>query len=211
MNKNVSETTPIRNAANKSKLFLSLVLILSLLVSLASCSETRYTKVEQETHHVEIEIKDFGTIALELDATSAPSTVKNFIDLAKAGFYDGTKFHRIIKDFMVQGGAPTPEWVAAHGEPANIVGEFLANGRTNNIKHTRGTISMARATSNNSGSSQFFICQVDYPSLDGQYAAFGHVTSGIEVVDKMAEVPYTGDGAVAEEDQPVITTVRVID
>ncbi len=207
MNQNESKST----VTSKARMILSLTLILSMLFALASCSEKRYSKNEQETHHVEIEIKDYGTIAVELDATSAPLTVKNFIELAKAGFYDGTKFHRIIKDFMVQGGAPTDEWVASHGQPSNIVGEFLVNGRTNNIKHTRGTISMARADAYNSGSSQFFICQVDYPSLDGQYAAFGHVTSGIEVVDKMAEVPQGNNGAVDEENQPVITTIRVID
>ena len=207
MNQNESKCT----LTSKARTVLSLTLILAMLFALASCSEKRYSKAEQETHHVEIEIKDYGTIAVELDATSAPLTVKNFIELAKAGFYDGTKFHRIIKDFMVQGGAPTDEWIAAHGQPANIVGEFLVNGRTNNIKHTRGTISMARADAYNSASSQFFICQVDYPSLNGQYAAFGHVTSGIEVVDKMAEVPQGNNGAVEEKDQPVITTIRVID
>ena len=111
---------------------------------------------------------------------------------------------------MVQGGRAPADWT---GEmPKNIVGEFSANRQSNPIKHTRGTISMARTSDNyNSASSEFFICQVDYPSLDGQYAAFGHVTEGIEIIDKMAEVPYGDNGAVEPQDQPVIKEIRVID
>lgn len=185
------------------------VLIL-VLVFVCSCSSKSYKKQTYPTHHVEIEIENYGTIKLELDTNSAPVTVNNFISLAKSGFYNGSTFHRIIKDFMVQGGRAPADWT---GEmPKNIVGEFSANRQSNPIKHTRGTISMARTSDNyNSASSEFFICQVDYPSLDGQYAAFGHVTEGIEIIDKMAEVPYGDNGAVDPKDQPVIKEIRVID
>ena len=162
-------------------------------------------------HHVEIEIKDYGTIALELDADTAPITVTNFINLAKDGFYDGLTFHRIISGFMMQGGDPKGNGTGGSGNP--IKGEFEANGVKNNIKHERGVISMARAKDMNSASSQFFIMHKDYPSLNGQYAAFGHVTSGMEVVDAVCENTPVQDknGTVLPKDQPVITAVRVID
>lgn len=184
--------------------------LILVLVMVSSCSSKSYKKQTYPTHHVEIEIENYGTIKLELDTNSAPVTVNNFISLAKSGFYNGSTFHRIIKDFMVQGGRAPADWI---GEmPKNIVGEFSANRQSNPIKHTRGTISMARTSDNyNSASSEFFICQVDYPSLDGQYAAFGHVTEGIEIIDKMAEVPYGDNGAVEPQDQPVIKEIRVID
>lgn len=162
-------------------------------------------------HHVEIEVKDCGTIALELDADTAPQTVSNFIALAKSGFYDGLTFHRIINGFMIQGG--DPEGTGMGGAPDTITGEFAANGIENPISHVRGVISMARSQMYNSASSQFFITHADSTFLDGQYAAFGTVTSGMEVVDQLAEnTPVQDDnGTVAAEDQPVITAVRVID
>ena len=161
-------------------------------------------------HHATIQVKDFGTIKVELDADVAPITVSNFAHLVNEGFYNGLTFHRIIKDFMVQGGDPKGDGTG--GNDVKIIGEFSANGKNNDIKHKRGVISMARSQANNSASSQFFIVHKDYASLDGQYAAFGHVTEGIEVVDKLAEVPAEkGSGAVAKADQPVIESITMDD
>ena len=133
-----------------------------------------------------IEIAKFGTIKVELDPKSAPLTVENFVKLVNKGFYNGLTFHRIIKGFMIQGGCPKGNGTGGPGYC--IKGEFLANGVPNSIKHTRGVISMARAMDYDSAGSQFFIMHRDAPHLDGQYAAFGHVVSGIEVVDAIASV-----------------------
>ena len=162
-------------------------------------------------YYVEMDIKDYGVIDLELDADIAPITVTNFIDLVNKKFYDGLTFHRIIKNFMVQGG--DPEGTGMGGSGTTIKGEFLNNGVKNSISHKRGVISMARSNiSYNSASSQFFIMHKDSPELDGQYAAFGHVISGIEVVDKLVEVKVEdNNGTVLKENQPVITSIRVID
>ncbi len=162
-------------------------------------------------HHVEIDINDYGTIALELDADTAPISVTNFVNLAKEGFYDGLTFHRIIDGFMIQGGDPLGNGTG--GSENNIKGEFESNGVKNNISHERGVISMARANDPDSASSQFFIVHEDSDFLDGQYAAFGHVTDGIEIVDQICEdTPVQDDnGTVLTDDQPVISTIRVID
>lgn len=164
-----------------------------------------------ELHHVEIEVKDYGTIALELDAGAAPATVANFVELAKDGFYDGLTFHRIISGFMIQGGDPLGNGTG--GADKQIKGEFAQNGVENPISHERGVISMARSKDPDSASSQFFIVHEDSPFLDGSYAAFGHVTEGIEIVDQIcADTPVQDDkGTVAQEDQPTITSVKVVD
>lgn len=159
-------------------------------------------------HHAVIEIADYGTIQLELDGDAAPITVQNFMDLANSGFYDGLTFHRIIEGFMMQGGE------GSDGSAKNIKGEFSANGVSNPLSHTRGTISMARAQAPNSASSQFFIVQQDSPHLNGQYAAFGHVTEGMDVVDAIcaAAQPIEGtDGLIAVDQQPVITSIKITD
>ena len=134
-----------------------------------------------------IEMENGARIELELDATAAPKTVANFEKLVKEGFYDGLTFHRIIPGFMIQGGDPLGNGMG--GADENIVGEFRANGYNNPIKHVRGVISMARAFNPNSASSQFFIMHADAPHLDGQYAAFGKVVSGMEAVDEIASIP----------------------
>ena len=131
-----------------------------------------------------LHIKDYGDIQLELDHQSAPITCQNFEELVKKGFYDGLTFHRIIKGFMIQGG--DPEGTGCGGSGKEILGEFKANGVNNTISHKRGVISMARSQWFNSASSQFFICDANDEFLDGQYAAFGHVVQGMEVVDKIA-------------------------
>lgn len=162
-------------------------------------------------HHVEIEIADYGTISLELDADTAPISVTNFIKLADSGFYDGLTFHRIINDFMIQGGDPLGNGTG--GSDETIKGEFSSNGVENDISHVRGVISMARSMNPDSASSQFFIVHKDSTSLDGEYAAFGHVTEGIEIVDQIcADTPVQdNNGTVADADQPKITSVKVID
>ena len=162
-------------------------------------------------HHVTIDVQDYGTISLELDADTAPISVTNFINLANEGFYDGLTFHRIISGFMIQGGDPNGNGTG--GSDKTIKGEFSANGVENDISHVRGVISMARANDPDSGSSQFFIVHEDSTFLDGQYAAFGHVTDGMDVVDAICEAVPVQDnnGTVAAADQPVITAVTVVD
>lgn len=136
-----------------------------------------------------IEIKDFGTIKVELNKEQAPITVDNFVKLVNKGFYNGLTFHRVIKGFMIQGGCPIGNGTGGPGYC--IKGEFKANGVNNTISHKRGVISMARAMDFDSAGSQFFIMHKDADYLDGQYAAFGIVTSGIEVVDAIARVRTT--------------------
>ena len=148
---------------------------------------------------------------MELDADTAPISVTNFVNLAKDGFYDGLTFHRIISGFMIQGGDPLGDGTGSSEQ--SIKGEFKNNGIENDISHVRGVISMARAMDPESGSSQFFIVHEDSTFLDGDYAAFGHVTEGIEIVDQICEDTQVQDdnGTVAAEDQPTITSIKVID
>lgn len=136
---------------------------------------------------ITIEMENGGKITLELYPEKAPLTVANFEKLVSEGFYDGLTFHRIIPGFMVQGGDPLGNGMG--GAEKKIKGEFKANGVDNDIKHERGVISMARSYDPNSASSQFFIMHADAPHLDGQYAAFGRVISGMEVVDEIASIP----------------------
>lgn len=134
-----------------------------------------------------IEMADGGVIKIELDAKAAPKTVENFVSLVNKGFYDGLTFHRIIPGFMIQGG--DPDGTGMGGPGYGIFGEFKQNGFDNPIKHERGVISMARSMMPNSAGSQFFIMHEDAPHLDGGYAAFGKVTEGMDVVDKIANTP----------------------
>lgn len=179
--------------------------------SAASCVTSASGEYASGTHHATIEVEGYGAIKLELDAGVAPVTVANFAKLAGEGFYDGLTFHRIIEGFMVQGGDPNGNGTG--GSDEKIVGEFSDNGHPNSISHVRGTISMARSQAYNSASSQFFIMQADTPSLDGQYAAFGHVTEGMDVVDAMCEAarPTDNNGTIAAADQPRIASVKMDD
>lgn len=163
------------------------------------------------THHIEIKVKKYGTISVELDADTAPITVTNFIKLANDKFYDGLTFHRIISGFMIQGGDPLGNGTG--GSKQTIKGEFSANGVENEITHTRGTISMARSNDPDSASSQFFIMHEDADYLDGNYAGFGHVTDGMDIVDKICEdTPVKDDnGTVDPKNQPKITSITVVD
>jgi len=163
------------------------------------------------TVHVIIDVKDYGTISVELDGANAPITVSNFISLAHDGFYDGLTFHRIMSGFMMQGGDPIG--TGTGGSDKTIKGEFSLNGVKNPLSHTRGAISMARSNEYDSASSQFFIVHEDSTYLDGQYAAFGYVTDGIDIVDRIcADTPVVdNNGTVKKEDQPIILSIKVID
>lgn len=166
-------------------------------------------------HHVEITVKDYGTISVELDGDAAPITVENFLKLAGDGFYDGLTFHRIDPDFVIQGGDPLGN--GGGGSDEQIKGEFATNGVENNLSHTRGAISMARTSDPDSASSQFFIVREDSIFLDGEYACFGYVTEGMEVVDAICEnlpedaVIDDRIGLVESESQPIIESIKVID
>ncbi|MBO7737653.1 MAG: peptidylprolyl isomerase, partial [Clostridia bacterium] len=167
---------------------LCVAVLVGVIVGISSCkSEIKYVEADPNlTYYADIDIKDYGMITVQLDQSAAPKTVGNFISLAQSGFYDGLTFHRIIEGFMMQGG--DPEGNGTGGAEKTVVGEFSANGHNNPISHKRGVISMARANDPNSASSQFFIVHQDSEdSLDGKYAAFGHVISGMEVVDKICE------------------------
>ena len=158
-----------------------------------------------KTYYADIEIKDYGKITVQLDQSAAPITAANFVMLAQKGFYTDLTFHRIIEGFMMQGGAPK----GVEAEP--IVGEFTENGYNNPLKHERGVISMARTNDMNSASSQFFIMQQTKTHLDGKYAAFGKVISGMDVVDAIctAANPTDNNGSIAAADQPVITSITI--
>ena len=162
-------------------------------------------------HHIEIQVKDYGTIKAELDGDTAPITVANFLKLAESGFYDGLTFHRIIDGFMIQGGDPKGNGTG--GADKTIKGEFSQNGVENKLSHVRGTLSMARSQDMDSASSQFFIVQSDCTYLDGQYAAFGTVTEGMDLVDKICKDTPVQDnnGTVSAAEQPVIESIKVID
>ena len=162
-------------------------------------------------HHVVINMEDYEPIMVEIYADEAPITATNFLKLAGEGFYDGLTFHRIISGFMIQGGDPLGNGMG--GSEETIKGEFASNGVENPLSHTRGAISMARSQFPDSASSQFFIVHEDSQYLDGQYACFGYVTEGMEVVDAICEdTPVEdGNGTVAPENQPVIESIEVID
>ena len=165
----------------------------------------------EATDYVEIVVQGYGTITAELYGHAAPITVANFLKLADEGFYDGLTFHRIIPGFMIQGGDPNGNGTG--GSSQTIKGEFSSNGVENNIAHERGVLSMARSSAKDSASSQFFIMHAAAPHLDGQYAAFGRVISGIEVVDAICEATPVQDsnGTVLAADQPIIERVARID
>ena len=162
-----------------------------------------------KTYFADIDIEGYGVITVKLDQDSAPITTENFVTLAEEGFYDGLTFHRIIAGFMMQGGDPTGTGMG--GSDENIVGEFRINGYSNDLSHTRGAISMARSMDRDSASSQFFIVHEDSTFLDGQYAAFGYVTEGIEVVDRVCDEarPIDQNGTIPRDRHPVMNSVTI--
>lgn len=232
-------------------LFLAIILLVSCTFVLNSCDktnkmgkgaceylETRDTE-GRDIKYVEMCVEGFGRVVILLDATTAPITVANFISLVEEGFYDGLTFHRIIKDFMIQGGDPKADGTG--GSANTIKGEFSSNGHQNDISHKYGVISMARSNEPDSASCQFFICNADASrSLDGSYAAFGYVVEGMSVIDDITEEvfpktayadyygsydidptyqtykhyvwQYLGNGTVNKKaDQPVIKYIKVLE
>ncbi len=189
------------------------VLAVVMVFMLAACGKAEEEKTEGVgMHHVEITIKDYGKISVELNGDKAPITVENFLKLAGDGFYDGLTFHRIIDGFMMQGGDPLGTGMG--GAEENIKGEFSSNGVENDLSHIRGAISMARSSAKDSASSQFFIVHKDSTYLDGEYACFGYVTEGLDVVDAVCQADLTfidGDGMVDPKSQPIIESIKVID
>ena len=193
---------------NKKAIIIGII-VLVLLIGILIIVKMGDDKVTGKVN-VLIKVKEYGDIKVELDADVAPITVNNFIDLVNEHFYDGLKFHRIIDGFMIQGG----NGMTAGKVARTIKGEFSSNGVENNISHVRGTISMARTSIKDSASSQFFIVHQDSTYLDGNYAGFGHVTEGMEVVDaiesKVAPKATDNNGTIPESEQPIIESITVI-
>lgn len=196
-----------------------LILIMTL-ITLSGCSlkklfvkENIKEELMKGKVYASIDVQDYGIIKLELDASVAPITVTNFVNLANSNFYNGLTFHRIMDGFMIQGG--DPDHNGTGGSSKTIKGEFKNNGVENNISHLRGVISMARANDPNSASSQFFIVQQDSTFLDGNYAAFGKVTEGMEIVDsiasKVSPLATDDNGTIPYESQPVINSISIIE
>jgi len=173
-------------------------------------ADTTQALEEKDVDNIQatITMEDGGTIVLELYPDIAPQSVQNFVSLARQGYYDGLKFHRIIKGFMIQGGCPDGNGTGGPGY--SIFGEFDQNGWKNDLKHKRGVVSMARSGLPNSAGSQFFIVHKDANFLDGAYAAFGKVLSGMDIVDQLADTPAIDDnGTVLKEDMPVIKSITI--
>ncbi len=185
---------------------LSALLCLLLVLTLCACGGKDWSG----THHAEIVVENYGTITVELNGDTAPITTANFLNLAKKGFYDGTSFYRVLGEFGIYGGDPNRDGTGSSG--TNITGEFTANGSYNTLSNTRGAIGMARGTHFDSASCQFYILKTDATYLDGDFAVFGYVITGMDVVDNIcATVTGNGDGYVASPSQPVITKINVLD
>ncbi len=184
---------------------LTLILCGILAVGPAGCGNEAEDKAAKgEDTMITITMEDNSVMKLELYPDIAPKTVENFVALAENGFYDGLTFHRIVKGFMIQGG--DPEGTGMGGSDKTVKGEFTQNGVDNTLSHTRGVISMARSGNPNSASSQFFIVHEDSDFLDGSYAAFGKLTEGYEVLDKLANTPVQGE---TPTEKPVIKSITV--
>lgn len=188
---------------------IALVVILGVVLNFVKDQHAKDTSLRTGTVYAVLSIQGYDDVLLELDADTAPITVTNFINLANSGFYDGLTFHRMIKDFMMQGGDPSGNGNGDNGK--TITGEFSSNGHENNISHVRGTISMARGDDPDSASTQFFIVTSDSTYLDGKYAAFGSVVSGMETLDEvMKKYATKEDKLLPEGKRPVITSIREI-
>ena len=217
-----TQNTPDKESADIKKMGITMiVVVLAFFIGVTVWgkfkADNRELPAISGKHHAQIVVRDYGTITVELDADMAPTTVDNFLKLADEGFYDGLTFHRIYPYFMIQGGSPNGDGVGGSG--TNIFGEFKSNGwDKNTISHVRGTISMARTKAPDSASSQFFIVHEDSTYLDGDYAAFGTVTEGMDVVDALCDWVASGavlcdsNGVIQNvEEMPIIETVKVID
>ena len=215
----------MRSNKNRTTSIIAAILAIACLCGCAAllcgCSGSDYCEYyadrefnPDDVTYIEIKVEDYDTpIVVLLDKSVAPKTVKNFVSLVEKGFYDGLTFHRIIKDFMIQGGDDSH--LPQEEQAATIPGEFLSNGFWNDLEHKRGVISMARASDPDSASSGFFICDADSPHLDGEYASFGYVLSGLKTVDKIVRrsVPFTGNnGQIANKSkQPVIEYIKILE
>ena len=176
----------------KKNLLEKILCIIAIIVLIAIIAWVGYGIYKKNTKKVQnpiatIEVQDYGTIKVELYPDQAPNTVTNFIALANRGYYNGLTFHRVISGFMIQGGGYTKDFKEKHCD--SIKGEFKSNGVNNELKHTEGVLSMARTMIKDSASSQFFIMHKPAPHLDGEYAAFGKITEGLDIVDQIANVP----------------------
>lgn len=215
--------TTLKKISSKAVSLLCIIAVMSLCFALAGCGEknessqgTSATETNASAADVSnlgntavIDVKDYGKITIELKPEIAPITVENFKKLVSEHFYDGLTFHRIMEGFMIQGGDPLGNGTG--GSDETIKGEFSQNGFENKLSHTRGVISMARSSDPDSASSQFFIVHQDSTFLDGQYAAFGVVTDGMDVVDKIAEdaKPTDSNGTITASEQPVINSITL--
>ncbi len=194
--------------------FLAFSLLLCLLFGLCGCeSGLPYEKEEKlyGNHTAIMTIRDFGEVKLTLYGDIAPVTVANFVKLVKKGFYDGLTFHRAIDGFMIQGGDPNGDGTG--NSATRIYGEFESNGFKNDLKHKKGVISMARMRDYNSATCQFFIMLDDNSQLDGEYAAFGEITEGMDVIDAvMASIKTVGsNGEISPKDQPIIEKIEIVE
>ena len=199
-----------KEAARKRRNKIAMIVVLAaIVVGAVALVFNGISKGKEVTHTAVIEIENYGAIELALCGNKAPKTVERFVTLAKDGFYDGLTFHRIMEGYMMQGGCP--EGTGLGKWEKNLRGEFAANGFNNPISHRRGTISMARANDYNSASCQFFIVHQDQTMWDGQYAAFGYVTDGMDVVDAVCTTvkPTDGNGTIPAEQQPKIVSITV--
>lgn len=195
----------------------ALLMIVTVLFTLWGCEKKKDEQGSADApgqgseiqYYADIVVDGYGTVTLGLDGRYASATVENFVTLAKEGFYDGLTFHRIMSGFMIQGGCPEGNGYGGSGK--TIPGEFSSNGYENPLSHTRGAVSMARSKIKDSASSQFFIVHQDSTSLDGDYAVFGYVTEGMDVVDAICEKvrPIDSNGTVPKEDQPVILSITI--
>ena len=206
----------------KMTIFIAAVLAVVLIITGVIVGVSIYKKslINVNGNYAIIEVKGYGTITVLLDRNAAPETVERFATLANSGFYDGLTFHRVISDFMIQGGDPNGNGTGGYivdGVKSTIKGEFSKNGHKNDLKFARGVLGMARGEDYNSASSQFFICNSDsskVTNLDGSYAAFGRVIEGIEVVDAITSATAShatdNNGSIPKDDQAVIRSIRVV-
>ena len=213
----ISLIIPMELSKKKQRRTVLISAVALLLVALIVASCIILPPFFEKTYYADITIKDYGTVTIILYDDIAPITVKNFVELAESGFYDGLTFHRIIEGFMMQGGCPKGDGTGGNtdenGKKLEIKGEFLKNGVSNSISHVRGVVSMARGGDPyyDSASSQFFIVHEDSTFLNGSYAAFGRVLEGMEIVDEICESakPTDNNGKIKKEEQPVIESIRI--
>lgn len=204
--------TTFKKISAKAASLLCIIAVMSLCFALAGCGNDTSVAANNEDNSgntAVIDVKDYGKITIELKPEVAPITVENFKKLVNEHFYDGLTFHRIMEGFMIQGGDPLGNGTG--GSDETIKGEFSQNGFENKLSHTRGVVSMARSNDPDSASSQFFIVHEDSTFLDGQYAAFGVVTDGMDVVDKIAKdaKPTDSNGTISASEQPVINSITL--